>query len=46
MALEQLFEGGWVRTVTDVFGEGVPEGGGGYGKGSVAPGVVLGPGRV
>ena len=35
-----------MKTVTEVFGEGVPEGGGGYGEGSVAPGAVLGPERV
>ncbi len=29
-------------TLTDVFGERVPEGGGSYGEGSVAPGPVLG----
>ncbi|XP_049908887.1 5'-nucleotidase, cytosolic II, like 1 isoform X2 [Epinephelus moara] len=29
--------------VSNVFGERAPEGGGGYGEGSVAPGLVLGP---
>ena len=41
MSFGECFEDIKVCTVTDVFGEGVPEGGGSYLEGSVAPGSVL-----
>jgi len=39
------FEHGEIGAVTDVFGEGVPEGGGSNGEGSVPPASELGPMR-
>ena len=44
MSFGQCFEGGEVSTVSDLLWEGVPEGGGRDGEGSVTPGPVLGLG--
>ena len=42
MSFDYWFESGQIGAVSDGFGEWVPEGGGGNGKCSVAPGPVLG----